>query len=303
MTQTIICILAYNRPEYLTKVVDSLKKAKGIENYPIICSVDGGDKNQQLAIESVIQESNLGMEYILHEDNKGCAGNMGYLLSWAFNEKKADRVIVIEEDVIVSEDALEFLSFCLDKYENDKRFFSIGLGRYPDYKKESLGIMFKDCNYNTDNTKQVNLNGWFMCWGWATWKRVWEEIETEEWFGLKQPFEFTLGPFNYRKKWVWDFHRKQHNSLKGSWAAPMATYWIKGRLCVEPEIARSQNIGTHGSFMGNHEEIPTRWEDLVRDESWIGNGQYEIKPKPENLQFPTEDDIENHYQFLQQLGV
>ena len=301
--KTIICMIAYNRPEYLQEVITSLERCKGVEKYPIICSLDGGDEKNQLKNQTIMENSKLEIEYRSHEENLGCAGNMGYVLSWAFNEEGADRVIVLEDDVVVSEKALEYCSFSLDKYEDDERIFTVALTRSPHYIHHGLdGIpIFRNCgDMNTDKLKQINTNGWFMCSGWATWRRVWEEIDKEGWFGLSPPFLF--GQFTYNKKWVWERYKNNHASLKGSWASPMNLYWIKGRLCIEPHISRAKNIGKQGTFTGNNEEMPTRYEDTVEDKEWIGNGKHDEEPLMESLIFPTEEEIENHYQFMQQLG-
>ena len=283
MTKTIICILAYNRPEYLVKVLHSLERAKDVENYPIICSIDAGEPKKQLEIETLLQESNLEIEYHLHEENQGCAGNMRYLLSWAFNEKKADRVIVIEDDIVLAEDALQLADICLNKYEHDERFFSISL--MSENRRERL-----------DETKLRCLD-WFNCFGWATWKRVWDEIDSEGWFGTK----LLYSRHTYNKKWVWDHIKENHFNLKGSWAWPMTSYWIKGRIVMEPEVSRTQNIGKHGIFTGDSERSEKWHSDNVEHKVWMGDGTFEY-PNLNGLVFPHEDDIQKLYEKTQLLG-
>jgi len=291
--KTIICLSAYNRPVYFQEVITALERCNGIENYPIICSLDGGDEKNQLKNQNVLENSNLEIEYRNQADNLGCAGNMGYVLSWAFNEEEADRVIVVEDDVVLAESALNFVSRLLERYEDDERVFSVTM--MSSNKRDNLAA------------NQVNALDWFNCCGFATWKRVWEEIDSEGWFGISKDFAYVSVPHQWNKAWLWNHIRETHFDLKGSWATPMANYWIKGRVCIEPAVSRIQNIGEVGTFTGitseNNAGLDNTniYEETVKFHTWIGDGSYEV-PKLEDLIFPTEEELDHLYYVTQIKG-
>ena len=119
----IITMTAWRRPDYFLKVIQSLENAEGIDDYLLLISLDGGYPERQTEMVAILRESKLYYEVFAHEENLGCAGNTGFILGKGF--EKADRVIHAEEDTIFHPDAIRYLEYCLEKYENDERIFSI----------------------------------------------------------------------------------------------------------------------------------------------------------------------------------
>lgn len=97
-----------------------------------------------------------------HEKNMGCDPSTHYAHKWAFTI--VDKCIILEDDIVPS---MSFFPFCkelLDKYENDQRIDRI-------------------CGMNVLGTFDCDGDYFFMMyghsWGWATWKRVADNWDTD----------------------------------------------------------------------------------------------------------------------------
>jgi len=223
----IITLAAWRRPDYFQQVVESLENAEGIEDYLVLVSLDGGYPQRQTEMAAILRESKLNYEIVAHEENLGCAGNTGFILKKGF--EMADRVIHFEDDTILHPDCLRFLEHNLDKYENNDAIFAITSFTNPQWNDICLDGDWLEPN-------MVGLRDRFTCQGWATWKRVWDEIEI--WFGVEF-LESMPNPIPQGDEFL--THIKLND--KGSWANPMAHYWRRGRLEICPHTSFLQNIG------------------------------------------------------------
>ena len=223
----IITLAAWRRPDYFSQVVKSLENAEGIEDYLILVSIDGGYPQRQSEMVAILRDSKLNYETFVHEQNLGCAGNTGFILKKGFS--MADRVIHFEDDTILHPDCLKFLEYNLDKYEDNERIFSITAYTNPQWNDICLDGDWLEPN-------MVGIRDRFTCQGWATWKRVWDEIEI--WFGVhfkeSMPHPIPKGE---------EFLNHVDLTDKGSWANPMYYYWRRDRLEICPHTSFIQNIG------------------------------------------------------------
>ena len=228
----IITLAAWRRPDYFSQVVKSLEKAEGIEDYLVLVSLDGGYPQRQTEMAAILRESKLNYEIVAHEENLGCAGNTGFILKKGF--EMADRVIHFEDDTILHTDCLKFLEHNLDKYENNDAIFSITSYTNPQWNDICLDGDWLEPNL-------VGVRDRFTCHAWATWKRVWDEIEM--WFGVEF-LESMPNPIPQGDEFL------NHVKLtdKGSWANPMMHYWRKGRLEICPHTSFCQNIGRYDGW-------------------------------------------------------
>ncbi|WP_457747005.1 glycosyltransferase [Sulfurimonas sp.] len=107
------------------------------------------------------------------EVNKGLANSIIYGVTKIINEY--DRVIVLEDDLVVSKDFLEYMNEALDFYKDDNKIWSIS-GYSP-----NLHCLK---NYDKDVYLSVRANSW----GWATWKDRWDSIDwnVKDWNEFKK---------------------------------------------------------------------------------------------------------------------
>lgn len=96
---------------------------------------------------------------IERERNLGLSGSIADGITRLCAER--GRVIAVEDDLVVAPGFLEFLNRGLDRYANAEKVFQIS------------GYMFP----TTVVPKEVSFLPIISCWGWATWKRAWDQYD------------------------------------------------------------------------------------------------------------------------------
>jgi len=162
-----VLILFFIRKDTLQMVFNEVSRARPSK---LFLFQDGarntGDISGIEACRKIVADENIDWECEVHrnyqEHNLGCMTAGFHAHRWAFT--LAEKVIILEDDVVPS---LTFFQFCkemLDRYENDERVTMIS-GFNMDEKT-------RDCPYDYFFTSA------FSIWGWASWRRVvsqWDE--------------------------------------------------------------------------------------------------------------------------------
>ncbi|MFT4804759.1 MAG: GT2 family glycosyltransferase, partial [Psychroserpens sp.] len=162
-----IIIFCYNRFSHLQKTVDKLKAnalAKNSDLY--IFSDSPNNKTDQIEVHQVRDyiKTITGFKSInikLSKSNKGLAKSVIEGVSTVI--KKHGRVIVLEDDILVSSDFLNFMNDVLEKYEADLKIYSVS-----------------GYSYKLEQIKQPDEL--FMVkrassWGWGTWENRWASAD------------------------------------------------------------------------------------------------------------------------------
>ena len=145
------------------------------------------------------------------------------------------RVIVLEDDLVVSPHFLEFMNLGLDRYEHDKKVMQIA------------GYMFP-VKINTSE------DAFFMplttSWGWATWKRAWAHFDPEaKGYDLLVKNSEMRRSFNINAKYpYYKMLESQKNNKVDSWAIRwyLSVFLLKG-LVLYPRQSLVENFGFDGS--------------------------------------------------------
>jgi len=147
------------------------------------------------------------------------------------------RVIVVEDDLLLSPHFLQYMNQGLDCYAHDEIVASIHGYRYPTAARlpETFFIRGADC------------------WGWATWSRAWAHFEPDgrklldelHVRGLSDRFDFE-GSFPYT-----GMLQDQVAGRNDSWAVRWyASCFLKGMLTLYPGQSLVENTGNDAS--GTH---------------------------------------------------
>lgn len=162
-----VFMIFFNRPDVLEKVFAAVRDAKPSK---LFLACDGPRANRPDDVENVAKckeiVSNIDWECEVHrnysETNLRCGMRMYSGVSWAF--EYVDRLIILEDDCVPSQDFFPFCAELLEKYKDDNRIYMINamnhLGRY-------------------EGTPNSYFFGPGCCWGWATWKRAWKNVDFE----------------------------------------------------------------------------------------------------------------------------
>lgn len=160
-----VLFIIFNRPEATSKVFNQIRK---IKPRSLFISGDGPRDGRPLDGAKVRESRSLVLDGIdwdcevstlLHNQNLGCGLAVSKAITWFF--EKNEMGIILEDDCFPS---LSFFSFCellLNHYKYDKRIYSIG----------GTNIFEKW----TESGKDYLFSYQGSIWGWASWRRAWDQ--------------------------------------------------------------------------------------------------------------------------------
>lgn len=236
---TVIVLFAYNRPGLLKGTIRALNRCKGIESYSVWVFSDGAKDEKDVhrvnevrnILHDLCKDNNFAaLNVIEREHNFGLANSVIAGVTYVF--EKYDAVICIEDDLIVSDDFVNYMNSSLLLYEHDERIWSIS-GFCPCL--ESLEYI----------DKESFLFNRASSWGWGTWKDRWEKIN---WSNEKYS-SMLNNPGTWKKMKLLgrDFPYLlsfQVNGMIDSWAVRWcASQWEKNMLTVYPQKSRVNHVG------------------------------------------------------------
>ena len=166
-TDIAVLLLVFTRSNTLQQVFNEVRKARPSR---LFLFQDGArDERDVAGIEAcrrIVSDENIDWECEVHrnyqDQNLGCM-TAGYTAHrWAFS--LADKVIILEDDVVPTQSFFPFCKEMLDRYENDERITMVS--------GFNMDEQTADCPYDYFFTSA------FSIWGWASWRRVvsqWDE--------------------------------------------------------------------------------------------------------------------------------
>lgn len=178
-----IALFTYNRADKTQRVVESLLQNVEAKDSDLFIFSDGpktperraGVEENRKFIHSIKGFKSISV--VEREKNWGLANSLISGITDVIN--KYGRVIVVEDDLILSPYFLKFMNDGLEKYKNDDRVGTICGYIFP-FKEQLPNTFFL----------------YFMHpWGWATWKRSWDLLNTDTKYLLRK-MRFKTKKFN-----------------------------------------------------------------------------------------------------------
>lgn len=180
-----IAFTVYNRPDYLEKTLDSWTKVRNPHNHSFIFKVEASDKLKQIVrvIDSFKNQISVPVDIVINDPALGVGKNHYDALSLVFDTMDCDAVIMAEDDIIVSNDILEYFEYAFEKYKNDESVLTACSHRYVEGPNDKNYIIKEQS---------------FDPWTWGTWKNRWTKYLKNNWdlktFTLDQRI---VGGFDY----------------------------------------------------------------------------------------------------------
>lgn len=234
-----IIIFAFNRLEPLKATIASVLQNSEASESDLYVFVDGARPSKEGEAEKVKNvheyvKTISGFNSItvhFSETNKGLGPSIIAGVTEVIN--KYGSAIVLEDDLILSKNCLAFMNQGLDKYEHDKKVFSIC--GYSNKVKTPKG-------YGYDSYFSVRSSSW----GWATWSDRWDSVDWElkDWDNyqsLKSSFNKWGGSdcFGMLKGWK--------EGKNKSWAIRFCfAQFLQDKLSLFPIISKINNNGFGG---------------------------------------------------------
>ena len=232
-----VCLIAFRRPEHTQKVLDTLAQNDLASDTEVYAFVDGPRKDTDVPLIARtvdVIESAKGFKSVTlvqRGENWGLARSVTTAVTEVV--KKHGRVIVLEDDIVVSPAFLRYMNKCLDYYEDNTRVWHVS-GFSNDYQEKMKGAY-----------------AWRLmnCWGWATWDDRWAHFEKNTDHLIQTFTKDMIHRFNidgFENFWLQVLGNR--SGALNTWAI----YWYaaifrRGGLCVSPWHSYVRNIGFDGS--------------------------------------------------------
>jgi hypothetical protein len=209
-----LVLTAYNRPEYLRKVLQSWLKVRGLHEWHIVARIEPGELEGEVydLLWRFYEESqHPTMEIIVNPQPYGVLHH-----PWvAFEELFAagyDFVVRAEDDLVVSDDILEYFTWASEYFAS----------------ADSVATVHAFAGGHGDASAVV-VHPSFNPWIWGTWRGVWDGL---------------IGP-------TWDHDYSTFNDFPGNqsgwdWNLNTRVFPAEGMSGAYPLSSRVNNIGVHG---------------------------------------------------------
>lgn len=252
-----ILLFVYNRPEHVEKVLGKLCQCRMAAESTLYIFSDGPktqeDRENVEAVREIIHEFAkhahfLSIKIREQKQNRGLANSIISGVTEII--EKYEQVIVLEDDLLVSVDFLEYMNGALQFYKDRSEVWSIA-GYSPNI---SIPRSYREEVY-------VCLRA--GSWGWATWKDRWDTIDWDV-----KDYDTFRGDKKARKA----FQRRGENMPEmldaqmehkiDSWAIRFCYEQYKqNRITINPVCSRVDNLGVDGS--GTHGQTQSKWRTKI----------------------------------------
>jgi GR25 family glycosyltransferase involved in LPS biosynthesis len=224
-----ILIVSYARPEGVARILNLLSKYEG----KIYISVDGSKasnsddlKNEFIKVvdDFLIRFKHKEIDFQIRTQNAGAAVNVINSIDYCFDQE--ENLIILEDDLIFSQDFLQFANSMLPKIANHENIKMItGTNSFS----------------NQESDQDLFWSTYPIVWGWATTKQKWQDLR-------KAIFEKKFSRRKHERLSSYYFFRSgKMGSLNGTidaWDLPLAgTFHSNNWICLIPPKNLVSNIG------------------------------------------------------------
>src|SRR5258708_1151895 len=233
-----ILLFTYKRLDTLKRTVSALCQNELAAQSDLFIFSDQGKREEDKAAVKAVRDylqTISGFRSIHIEEatkNRGLANSIITGVTEVINTR--GRVIVLEDDILTTPNFLTFMNIALDKYQQQKKVFSISGYSF------NLGI---PDSYSHPCDAYFTTRGW--SWGWATWKDRWTDIDWQ----VKDYSDFIKNPAEKRRfaEGGSDLNlmlKRQMNGQLDSWAIRWFyhQYKVQG-LTLYPLLSNVYNDG------------------------------------------------------------
>lgn len=267
-----IIIFTHDRIEHLKLCIHSLQECINSNNTEIYIFLDAPchekyiENNNKIKLFVNQLAGFKKITLISNEYNVGILKNYEYAIKYIFD--RYDKVIVLEDDILVSKKFINFMNNSLDYFENDDKCFAISSFMYPiDFSRTKTHV-FK--------------SKYFITWGLGLYKKKYISYEQamKNWFFklLNPLFAFKL---LFRNPYIFNSMISQI-FLKKTWYDVAVNFeFIRNNYyCIVPVTTLTKNIGLDGS--GQNCDVNYNLQDFD-----LTNNQ--IIEYPDNFQFSKKE--------------
>jgi FkbM family methyltransferase len=232
-----ILLLAYNRPRHTLEVLKRIKSFYSPAKLYIAC--DGPKHEEEAHLIGDMQKElsrfvdwGCELKTLYRTSNLGCKRAVNEAISWFFESEEMG--IILEDDCMPQRSFFPYCEELLDRFREEGRVWSISGDNF--HKGESK------------LSQSYYASKYFHCWGWATWRRAWNEYSTvasenQSAVRLEDLRLVSNGNPAFVSYW-WPILKKCQSSQIDSWAYPFLFESFKNqKIHLHPSSNLIENIG------------------------------------------------------------
>lgn len=235
-----VLMIVFCRPSTTKQVFEAVRKAQPPRLYIASDAPRLNKDGEYEKCKSVIKifesiDWPCKVHYFSQQKNAGCSKGPYDAITWFFEHENEG--IILEDDIVPIPDFFNYCDEMLEKYRNNERIQAISGWSY----------FYKQVPSTYPYSYYFSLLT--SSWGWATWKRVWkemdlslEQIQESEFISILENLSF---PTKTKKLYLSYFRKikKKYDSLQ-SWDYQfLFTMWVHKRLVIQPIYSMTKNIG------------------------------------------------------------
>ncbi|MDO8307649.1 MAG: hypothetical protein Q7V58_04740 [Actinomycetota bacterium] len=161
-----VLVMAFNRPDHLAVLIDRLREVRPARVFLAVDGARDGRDDEAARVQAcrdlaVAFDWDCELETLFQPSNLGCGQGVSTAISWFFS--RVERGIILEDDIIPHPSFFGFCTELLDRYADDPRVFAIS------------GCNFVPRSAQTHPEHAYRFSQVPHIWGWATWRRSWEQ--------------------------------------------------------------------------------------------------------------------------------
>lgn len=233
--QSPILLVGFIRYDSICRVFDAIKDVKPTHLY---FAVDGPRPDNLVDIEKSSLVKSIAdkidwecqLKTNFREKNLGCGPGVKDAIDWFFSFEESG--IILEDDVVPTNSFFRYCDELLEEYKNDQR----------------IGMISGNNHFNQHPENESYFFSKYMgCWGWATWKRAWENMNHEMTWKNSEYRESVIENkgHNFKSNRMWNakinlIENNQVSAWDWQWYFSLAA---QNQLCIFPCKNLVSNIG------------------------------------------------------------
>jgi hypothetical protein len=229
-----VVVTAYRRPQYLEETLKSWAQVVAVRDVGrfMVALGHSDRKRSQLSLVAKMQaEFPTPIDVVLDTPEASVAVGVNRALGEAairaFVSSPCKFTVFGEEDVVVSDDVLEYMRWAAHRFEQDRQVVIACA-----HNRGGCGWDTHEPPRDADaDQAAVRLLPYFNPWCWGTWQDRWHDV---------------LRPW-----WDWDCNSGGRNDSGYDWNIQKRILPRVGGLCTVPDAARSQTIGRYEGWASN----------------------------------------------------
>lgn len=167
-TKSPVLFLIFNRPDTTLQVFEAIRNTKPAKLYIAADGPRADRKDDAILCQETLAivkdiDWNCEVKTLYREKNLGCKHAISSAIDWFFNNEEEG--IILEDDCLPSNSFFFFCDTLLEKYRFDTRI------RHITGCNLQIGNRWGDASFYFANQTHV--------WGWASWKRVWNDYDKD----------------------------------------------------------------------------------------------------------------------------